>query len=131
MTTSNPTRPTRPPAHLALGRRGESLATQYLIKHGLIPLARNWRCPTGELDLVAYDPRVPTLVVCEVKTRTSNAYGTPAEAVTDTKATRIRRTARHWQHTRALPHLPTRFDIIAILWPPGRTPRIQHYKAAF
>ena len=113
----------------ALGRRGEDLAARYLEHNGLVLLSRNWRCPEGELDLVLTDGR--RLVVCEVKTRTSNHFGTPAEAVTDDKASRIRRLAHRWLHTHHLGWCELRFDIIAILWPPDQHPRVHHLQGAF
>ena len=113
----------------ALGRRGENLAARYLEHVGLVVLSRNWRCSEGELDLVLTDGR--KLVVCEVKTRTSTNYGTPAEAVTDDKASRIRRLARRWLHTHRLAHCPLRFDIVSILWPPNQNPQIRHLQGAF
>ena len=122
-----------PPAapHLALGRRGEDLAARYLsAQEHLLVLSRNWRCSEGELDLVLTDGR--QLVFCEVKTRTSNTYGTPAESVTDRKAHRIRRLARRWRFTQGVqPWVPDRFDIVSILWPPNRTPVIDHQPRAF
>ena len=54
-----------------LGRRGENLAADYLTERGLVVLSRNWRCRDGELDIVATDGS--TLVVCEVKTRSTEA----------------------------------------------------------
>ena len=121
--------PTAP--HLALGRRGEDLAARYLWAHEhLLVLSRNWRCSEGELDLVLTDGR--QLVFCEVKTRTSNTYGTPAESVTDRKAHRIRRLARRWRVTQGVqPWVPERFDIVSILWPPNRTPVVDHQPRAF
>jgi putative endonuclease len=77
--TADTTRPETP--HLRTGVRGEDLAARYLESRGLVVLDRNWRCPEGELDLVATDRR--RLIVCEVKTRSSTAFGHPAEAVTD------------------------------------------------
>ena len=59
----------------ALGDYGERLACRYLLGQGLTILDRNWRCVRGEIDVVAVDGR--ELVVCEVKTRTSDAYGAP------------------------------------------------------
>ena len=60
-----------------LGRRGEDLACQVLTRTGLTVVARNWRCPDGELDIVA---RAGTLlVVCEVKTRSGVGYGLPVD----------------------------------------------------
>jgi putative endonuclease len=112
-----------------LGRRGEDLAARYLERAGLVVLSRNWRCSEGELDLVLTDGN--TLVVCEVKTRTSTNFGAPAEAVTDEKASRIRRLARRWLHTHRLVWCELRFDIVAILWPPGRPPQVRHLRGAF
>lgn len=117
--------------HLVLGRRGEALAARYLLRtHGLVELTRNWRCPEGELDLVLTDGA--ELVFCEVKTRTSVRFGTPAEAVTDEKAHRIRRLARRWRclHDVA-PWVTDRFDLVSILWRRGADPIIGHTPAAF
>ena len=66
--------------HQALGRYGEALAARHLVERGMVVLDRNWRCPLGEIDLVLRDG--DTLVVCEVKTRTSHDYGSPHEALT-------------------------------------------------
>jgi putative endonuclease len=68
----------------AIGRYGEQLAAHHLRRTGLTLLARNWRCPEGEVDIVARDGDV--LVFCEVKTRSSTAFGWPAEAVGSAKA---------------------------------------------
>ncbi|HEY0451736.1 YraN family protein [Actinophytocola sp.] len=127
MTADTTPRPT--PAHLRTGDRGEDLAARYLERHGLVVLARNWRCPEGELDLIATDRE--RLIVCEVKTRTSTNYGHPTEAVTDEKANRIRRLSRRWRTTHNVGWCNERFDIISIIWPPGEPPRIQHFKGAF
>lgn len=116
-----------PPAHLRTGARGEALAARYLTAQGLTVLSKNWRCPEGELDLVLTDGQV--LVVCEVKTRTSTTYGTPAEAVDDAKAARIRRLTRRWQTAHGLRRTaPVRHDLLAILWPPGEPPQVNHLK---
>ena len=74
-----------------LGRRGEQLAAEYLERAGLRILDRNWRCETGELDIVALERRV--LVICEVKTRSGLRYGSPLEAVSLSKRLRLRRLA--------------------------------------
>lgn len=115
--------------HLVLGAAGEALAVRHLRRTGLRILARNWRCPLGELDIVAAGPG--GLVVCEVKTRRSTAYGTPAEAVTAAKATRIRTLASRWRHDNGVPPCPTRFDIIAVLWPEDGAPALRHLVGAF
>ena len=78
----------------ALGRFGEDVAARYLTAAGLVILERNWRCSAGELDIIAADG--PTLVFCEVKTRSSTLFGSPAESVTPVKAGRIRHLALRW-----------------------------------
>lgn len=114
------------PAHLRTGERGETLAARYLEEQGLTVLSKNWRCPEGELDLVLTDGT--TLVVCEVKTRTTDNYGPPAEAVDDAKAARIRRLTRRWRADHGVPHVPTRYDIVQVLWPAGETPKVSHLR---
>ena len=75
---------------------------------------RNWRCREGELDLVVRRGRL--LVFCEVKTRTSTAFGAPIEAVTVLKQQRLRTLARRWlaaHHGRAPSGI--RFDVASVL----------------
>jgi putative endonuclease len=115
------------PAH-DLGRRGEDLAANHLRRQGMALLHRNWRCAYGELDLVATDGIA--LVVCEVKTRSRDCHGTPAEAVTPVKTRHIRNAAREWVHRYGV-WLPVRFDVLAVLWPDGSEPRVEHLRGAF
>lgn len=115
--------------HLGLGRRGERLAARHLQKLGFVVLSRNWRCREGELDIVATDGR--TLVVCEVKTRSGQNFGDPAEAVTHEKATRIRRITHHWLRAVGLGWCPMRFDVIAVLVSPNGELRLKHFPEAF
>jgi putative endonuclease len=119
------TKPAKP-RHLITGERGEELAARYLEDHGFVVLDQNWRCREGELDLVATDGRI--LLICEVKTRTSDNYGAPAEAVDDAKAGRIRRLARHWRAEKGVGYVNTRYDIVSVIWPRGERPRINHLK---
>jgi putative endonuclease len=74
---------------------------------------RNWRCRLGEIDLVARRGR--TLVFCEVKTRSSAAYGSPAAAVTPAKQRRIRQLAMQWLSDHPGSHGDIRFDVVAVL----------------
>jgi putative endonuclease len=80
-------------------------------------MARNWRCRDGELDLVVR--RGDTVVFCEVKARTGDRFGLPAEAVTWAKQARIRRLAARWlrEHAAAGGRRPRnlRFDVAAVL----------------
>ena len=76
-------------ARVARGKWAEELVSRWYQQHGYVIVARNWRCKRGELDVVACKDGV--LVVCEVKARASNAFGTPAEAVTPAKQLKVRR----------------------------------------
>ena len=113
----------------ALGARGEVLAGTWYSEHGYSVLDRNWRCRQGELDLVL--ERNGVVVFCEVKTRTSDAFGIGAEAVGREKQLRLRRLAGEWlaahdRHAREL-----RFDVVSILAPRSGPPTIDVIEAAF
>lgn len=110
----------------ALGRYGEDVAAEFLLREGLQILARNWRCPTGELDIVARDGSA--LVICEVKTRRSSAFGAPAEAVGPRKLRKLRELALRWLDEQHI-HVPeVRFDVIAIVQPPTGRPVVEHVR---
>lgn len=109
-----------------LGRHGEDLAAEYLRRSGMTILDRNWRCRAGEIDIVARDGSA--LVVCEVKTRTSTAFGGPAEAVTRRKMRRLRELALHWLDDRGIYVPEIRFDVIAIVRPPEGRPVLEHLR---
>jgi len=108
----------------ALGRQGEQLAADFLRRAGLVILDRNWRCPQGEVDIVAADGG--TLVVCEVKTRSGVRFGTPLEAVTRQKAWRQRRLAVLWLRQRGALYDEIRIDVIGVLRTADGSFRIQH-----
>lgn len=99
-------------ANQELGRRGEDAAVRYLTRLGWRILDRNWSCRLGELDIVAYDGR--THLVCEVKTRRSHAFGTPAEAITPAKAARLRRLAHRWATEHRVRTTALRIDLIGL-----------------
>ncbi|MEP7091466.1 MAG: YraN family protein [Nocardioidaceae bacterium] len=107
-----------------LGRFGEAYAARHLVDQGMVLLDRNWRCDAGELDLVLRDGRV--LVVCEVKTRSSTAFGSPLEGVTERKAARLRRLAARWLAEHRLRPDDVRIDLVGVLAAPGRTPEVEH-----
>ena len=99
-------------ARLRLGAAGEEAVARWYRRRGYRVIARNWRCADGELDLVVRKGR--TLVFCEVKTRSSLAFGHPAEAVTAAKQRRIRGLAiRYLDGNRHRGDL--RFDVAAVL----------------
>ncbi len=127
------TRPEQP-----LGPRGEKLARRHLKRNGLKILARNYRCPGGELDLVALDPstkgELGESAICfvEVKTRRTDRYIDPASAVDSGKRRRLHKAANHYLAARsAAQDHPTRFDIVSVVLPPGGEPSITHYPDAF
>ncbi|HEX6515887.1 MAG TPA: YraN family protein [Nocardioidaceae bacterium] len=109
-----------------LGAYGEALAATHLTDQGMVLLDRNWRCEQGEIDLVLRDGRV--LVVCEVKTRTSNAYGSPLEAVTERKAARLRRLAARWLAEHPVHPEEVRIDLVGVLAPPGAPATLDHVR---
>lgn len=109
----------------ALGRYGEQLAARALLDAGFSVLDRNWRCELGEIDLVARDG--DTLVVCEVKTRTSTAYGTPLEAVDWRKVQRLHRLGLRWLVVHDA-HAPIRVDVVAVLVPRTGQVSLEHLR---
>jgi putative endonuclease len=111
-----------------LGRQGEELAVRYLERRGYAILARNYRTPLGELDLIARDRR--HLLFIEVKTRRSAAFGVPAEAVGIRKQRQILRAAQWYLATARHPDLQPRFDVIAIIAGAGE-PTVTHIPDAF
>ena len=96
----------------ATGGYGEASAARFLAGHGMVLLDRNWRCELGEIDLVLRDG--DALVVCEVKTRTSAAFGSPFEAVTPAKLARLRRLAARWIADRGVSVSEVRFDLVGV-----------------
>jgi putative endonuclease len=112
-----------------LGRRGEEAATAYLTSLGYRIVDRNWRCPAGEIDIVALDGG--ELVVVEVKTRTSRAYGDPLEGVTDAKLTRLCVLAGAWRRAhRGVRVSGTRIDLVGVLMPRHAEAVVDHLRAA-
>jgi putative endonuclease len=110
----------------SLGAFGEAYAARHLVEHGMVLLDRNWRCDAGEIDLVLREGRV--LVVCEVKTRSSVAYGSPIEAVTEPKAARLRRLADRWLEEHAVRPEEVRIDLVGVLVPRSGGPRLEHVR---
>jgi len=113
----------------ALGQYGERVAARHLADAGLTIVARNWRCTEGEIDIVARDRDV--VVFCEVKTRRSEAFGVPAEAVTRTKANRLHRLAMLWLREHPAGAAQLRFDVVSVLLPEAGAPAVEHLRGAF
>ena len=96
-----------------LGADGEAVAARWYEARGGTVLARNWRCAGGELDLVVREGS--TIVFCEVKARTTTAFGSPLEAVTAAKQRRIRRLAAQWLDQSDQRPARIRFDVAGVL----------------
>jgi putative endonuclease len=110
-----------------LGAWGERLAARYLQDRGVEVVDRNWRCRHGEIDIVARDG--DCLVFCEVKTRRSQRFGSPVEAVHWEKAARLRRLAAAWLQEHDM-HAPrVRIDVIGILLVDGSPARLRHLES--
>jgi putative endonuclease len=95
-----------------LGTSGEDAVAQWYEARGYTVESRNWRVREGELDLVLQRGR--TLVFCEVKTRRSEAFGTPFEAVTASKQRRLRTLAVRWLSEHRVRARELRFDVAAV-----------------
>lgn len=110
----------------AVGQYGETLAARHLVAEGMALLDRNWRCDQGEIDLVLRDGR--TVVVCEVKTRSTRIGGTPHEAVTDIKVARLRRLAVRWLEEHGVAHLDARIDMVCVQLPRRGAATLDHVR---
>jgi len=100
-------------ARRALGAAGEDAAAAWYEAEGYDVVARNWRCRDGELDLVVRRGR--TLVFCEVKARSSTAFGAAVEAITHAKRTRIRHLAARFLDESPVRAGEIRFDVVSVL----------------
>jgi putative endonuclease len=96
-----------------LGASGEEAVAAWYVDRGYEVVVRNWRCRDGELDLIVRDGRM--FVFCEVKTRTSLAFGAPVEAVTRAKQERLRRLAARWLTEAPLRPREIRFDVASVM----------------
>jgi putative endonuclease len=115
----------------AVGRRGEDIAARWLWTRGCKILYRNYRGPDGgELDIVCRHGAV--LAFVEVKTRTSEAFGRPAQAVTLDKQSLILRGAAAWLKLLGCPDdIKWRYDVMEVLLVPKEKPRVNWIQAAF
>lgn len=96
-----------------LGAFGEDTACEYLGKCGYKVLQRNFGCRVGEIDIIAFQG--DTIVFIEVKTRSSQRYGLPSEAVSKTKQQRMVKTALYYMQKYKLLDYMCRFDVIEII----------------
>lgn len=101
-----------PDTRRTLGNRGEALAAQYLKSLGYTIRERNWRCPVGELDIIAEKDSV--LVFVEVRTRRGDRFGTPEESITSIKQAKLLEVALTYLDEHDEPDRNWRVDVVAI-----------------
>ncbi|MFB6320211.1 YraN family protein [Saccharicrinis sp. FJH54] len=110
------------------GNRGEELARIYLQQHGYHIRHTNWQFGHKELDIVAEKDSL--LIVVEVKSRTTDIFENPEDAVSNKKIRMIIDATEAYLETYDV-DLEVRFDVIAVLFQPGKAPEIEHFKDAF
>lgn len=96
-----------------LGNFGEQFVARWYEQNGYEIIDRQWRVRSGEIDLVAHKNSL--IVFCEVKTRSSNAFGTPAEAVSKQKQLRLRKLAMEWLRMHGKTAKEIRFDVACVM----------------
>ena len=108
------------------GRAGEDRAARHLETQGYEIVERNWRCSSGELDIIA--TRGDELIVVEVKTRRTELYGHPFDAIDARKRARLWRLSCAWAraHPEASRHRRLRIDAIGITGEDPATARLEH-----
>jgi putative endonuclease len=115
--------------HLFLGRKGERIASRFLMKQGFDILARRFRTRRGEVDLVAFERSV--LVFIEVKTRASRKFGDPWEFVEWEKQQSLRLAGEEFVARYDLGKYAYRFDVVSIIAPGTRSQEVALYRNAF
>ncbi len=115
---------------LTLGQKGERVARRFLQRKGLKIVAHSMRNIYGEIDLIAVDKR--TVVFVEVKTRSSNFAGEPAEAVDDKKQRHMTTAALTYLRKHRLLEHAARFDVVTLVWSDEQHfPQVEHIENAF
>lgn len=115
-------------ARARFGHVGEDAAADHLERLGFQVVARNYRCRSGELDLVATKDGM--LVFCEVKARTTDRFGDPSEAVNYHKQARLRRLAAQWLSEHRPGPCDIRFDVLSVIVRNGNA-EVTHIPDAF
>ena len=117
------------PFRSSLGDRGEIAARGFLKEHGYKILETNYKCKLGEIDAIAQ--RNGRLVFIEIKTRTSERFGVPQEAVDLKKQDKILKLAAWYLKEKKLGDIPVAFDVVAVLWKEGQAPEMRIIADAF
>ena len=112
----------------SLGSAGEKAAVAFLKEKGYRILERNFKCRLGEVDIIARDNE--TYCFVEVKTRSSEDFGLPQEAVSRKKQAQISKAALHYLKTKKLFEKSARFDVVSVLYK-DNVPKIDLIENAF
>jgi len=120
---------------LEIGKRGESLAAEYLEARGYRVLERNYRFQRAEVDLICFEPADRPedggeIVFVEVKTRRSGRFGAPESAVDAAKQKNVLKAARSFLYEHRMERARCRFDVISVNLA-GTSPVIDHFIGAF
>ncbi|MCL4459365.1 MAG: YraN family protein [Chloroflexi bacterium] len=112
-----------------LGRLGEAVAADYLLSHGYVIRERNFRCPLGEIDIVAMEQ--DCLIFIEVRARQGQGFGAPEESLTRIKQRKLRQLVEYYLSAQPNSFPSYRIDVVAIDFAPeGVTQRIELIKNA-
>lgn len=115
---------------ISIGKKGEDTAERYLKRHGYRILEKNFKSPSGEIDIIALDKG--TIVFIEVKTRRSNEFGPPELSVNSIKRQKLVKSAFNFLSRKRVKDTPCRFDIVSITESPdGKDQRVSLIKDAF
>lgn len=114
---------------MILGTRGERIAARSLKRSGYRIVVRNYRCPAGEVDLIAVDG--DTVVFVEVKTRRSSETAYPEVNVTHHKRRQLTRVAKFYLAAQEAQHAPCRFDVVSVVHDGRGEPSVEHFINAF
>ncbi|MFQ5560084.1 MAG: YraN family protein [Nitrospinota bacterium] len=98
---------------LELGKRGEAFALTFLTSRGYTIVEKNFRCPLGEIDIIAKDGI--ELAFVEVRTKSSLEFGTPLDSVTIKKQEQVRKLAAYYLHTKKIFGVDCRFDVVSVI----------------
>jgi putative endonuclease len=112
-----------------LGNRSERLAARYLRRQGLRILEMNHRCRLGEIDIVAKEGE--TVVFVEVKSKGGGERGRPEEMITAAKRRKLTDLAASYLSGHGWHRRRARFDVVTVIWGPGREKTLKYYRNAF
>ena len=114
---------------ISLGDRGEMVGWAYLLRKGYKILEKNYRCPLGEIDVIA--KRNKRTVFIEIKTRSDHHFGRPEESVHEWKQKKLLQLAQWYLKDKKKTDQPVSFDVLAITWRGKDDPEIRLIENAF